>query len=251
MSLRGAKPRLDWPFARQCDRAEDLGDLRDLLQIEFERLGFRYFCCCSHAPPDRPPQGAIYLVNYPKPWLVRYQAARHFQRDPVFLIGREQAHPFRWDDAKFRNMLEPDQLAIMEEAAAHGLEHGVTIPLHGPGRHSASCSLVAACPGFDADTVMLAQRYALYAYEAALTLVGPAAGRPHICLPRRERQCLELVARGKDDEAIAIILGIERETVRRYVMLAKQRLGVSKRPHAVAYAIYARAINLEDLFGAC
>jgi DNA-binding CsgD family transcriptional regulator len=242
------KPRLDWAFAQQCDRAEDVGDLRDLLQIEFERLGFRYFLCCSHVPPDRPPKGAIYLVNYPRPWLVRYQAARHFLRDPVFLIGRDLPYPFRWDDAKFRNMLEPDQLAIMEEAAAHGLKHGVTIPLHGPDRHSASCSLVADGPEFDADTVMLAQRYALYAYEAARALVGPAEGRPHICLPRRERQCMELIASGKDDEAIAIILGIERETVRRYVQTAKERLGVSKRPHAVAKAIYAQAINLEDIF---
>mgnify|MGYP001392297462 CR=1 FL=1 len=249
MSLKGAKPRLDWPFAQQCDRAEDLGDLRDLLQIEFERLGFRYFCCCSHVPPDRPPQGAIYLVNYPKPWLARYQAARHFQRDPVFLIGREQAHPFRWDDAKFRNLLEEDQLTIMEEAAAHGLKHGVTIPLHGPGRFSASCSLVADGPDIDSNRVHLAQRFALYAYEAAQALVGPAGGRPHICLPRRERQCMELVARGKNDGAIAIILGIERETVRRYVETAKGRLGASKRPHAVAKAIYAQAINLEDVFG--
>jgi DNA-binding CsgD family transcriptional regulator len=138
----------------------------------------------------------------------------------------------------------------MEEAAGHGLKHGVTIPLHGPRGFSASCSLIADGADIDSDLVHQAQRFALYAYEAARALAGAVEARPHICLPRRERQCLELMALGKDDEAIAIILGIERETVRRYVLLAKQRLGVSKRPHAVAYAIYARAINPEDLFGA-
>lgn len=242
-------PSLDWPFARHCARAEDLNDVRDLLQVEIQRLGFRYFCCCSHVRPDRPELGAVYLQNYPKTWLLHYQAARLFERDPVFVIGRGFALPFSWSDPRFLALLDADQLAIMAAAAAHGLKHGVTIPLHGPGRYSASCSLIADDPEIDPERVFAAQRYAGEAYEAARALVGPAEGRPCIELARRERECLKLVALGKDDEAIAIILGIGRETVRRHVEMAKERLGVSKRSHAVAYAIYAQAINVEDLFG--
>lgn len=247
---RKAPPYLDWSFAQQCARAEDLSDLRDLLQVEFERLGFRYFCCCSHVRPDRAPQGAVFLHNYPKPWVEHYYKAKLYDRDPVYVVGRTFSLPFLWSDPRFLAMLEPDQAAIMEEAARHGLQHGVTIPLHGPGRYSASCSLVSDVSLIDLDRVFLAQPYAAYAYEAARALIGPAEGRPRIVLPRRERECLKLVALGKDDEAIAMILGIQRETVRRYVELAKERLGVTKRSHAVAYAIYTQAINLEDLFGA-
>jgi DNA-binding CsgD family transcriptional regulator len=146
-------------------------------------------------------------------------------------------------------MFEPDQAAIVEQAAAHGLRYGATIPLHGPGRYSASCSIVADNSNIDPDRILLVQRYAAYAYEAAQGLVGPPDGRPRVVLPRRERECMKLVALGKDDEAIAIILGIQRETVRQYIEMAKKRLGVTKRSHAVAYAIYTQAINLEDLFG--
>src|SRR5262245_54569647 len=69
-------PKLDWPFAQQCARALDLDDLRDLLAVEFAHLGFRYFCCCSHVRPDRPSQGAIYLHNYPRPWVEHYNRAK-------------------------------------------------------------------------------------------------------------------------------------------------------------------------------
>lgn len=250
MSKRSGRrqPSLDWPFARQCARADDLSDLRDLLQVEIERLGFRYFCCCSHVRPDQATPGAIYLQNYPKPWLLHYQSARLYERDPVFVLGRTFARPFLWTDPDFLALLDAGQAAVMAAAAAHGLKHGVTIPLHGPGRTSASCSLVADSPDIDAERVFTAQRFASEVYEAARTLAGAPEGRPCIALAPRERECLKLVALGKDDEAIAIILGIGRETVRRHVEMAKERLGVSKRSHAVAYAIYTQAINVEDLF---
>lgn len=245
-----AAPKLDWPFAQQCARAQDLDDLRDLLAVEFGRLGFRYFCCCTHVRPDRRTQGAIYLLNYPRAWVEHYNRAKLYDRDPVFVIGRNLSLPFSWHDPRFVALLEPDQAHILEAAANHGLKHGVTIPLHGPGRFSASCSLVSETPDIRADCVFAAQSYATYAYEAARMLVGPSEGRPRVMLSRRERQCLKLVAIGKDDETIAMILGISPDTVRQYIESAKQRLNVTKRPHAVAYALYTEAINIEDLFGA-
>jgi DNA-binding CsgD family transcriptional regulator len=240
---------LVWPFAQQCARAQDLADLKDLLQVEIERLGFRYFCCCSHVRPDRLTQGALYLHNYPKAWVDYYNRAKLYNRDPVFLIARSHSRPFSWEDPRFLALLEPDQAGIMEDAARHDLRHGVTIPLHGHEQLSASCSLISDTPHIDHARVFAAQPYALYAYERARALVGAGAGRPRIVLPRRERECLKLVALGKDDETIAIILGLRRDTVRTYIESAKQRLGVTKRSHAVAYAIYTQAINLEELFG--
>lgn len=247
---RRQAPRLDWAFAQQCARAQDLCDIRDLLAVEFERLGFRYFCCCSHVRPDRPTKGAIYLQNYPRAWVEHYNKAKLYDRDPVYVIGRNLPLPFAWDNPTFLALLEPDQVAILEEAARHGLRHGVTIPLHGPGRFSASCSLVSETPDIDADSVFGAQRYAAYAYEAARALVGPGEGRARITLSPRERESLKLVAIGKDDETIALILSISPDTVRDHIDSAKQKLGVTKRSHAVAYALYTEAINIEDLFGA-
>jgi DNA-binding CsgD family transcriptional regulator len=249
MRARLPAPRLDWGFARQCDRSHDLDDIRELLEIEFGRLGFRYFCCCSHVRPDRAPVGSVYLNNYPKAWLQHYMSNRLYERDPVYVIGREFALPFRWDDPSFVALFEPDQAAIMASAAEHGLKYGITIPLHAARGVSASCSVVGLGEEIDVASVFLAQGIAGYAYQAARRLAGPEP-HPLIVLPRRERECLKLVALGKDDETIALILGLRRDTVRQYIESAKQRLGASKRPHAVAYALFTGAIAIEDLFSA-
>lgn len=247
--MREKVPSLVWPFAQQCARAQDLSDLKDLLQVETARLGFRYFCCVSRVGPDRNAQGALNLHNYPEAWVDHYNRAKLYDRDPVFVIGRGLSRPFSWADPRFLALLEPDQTAILEDAARHGLKHGVTIPMHGFARFSALCSLVSDTAHIDHARVFAAQPFALYAYDRACVLAGASAGRPCVALAPRELECLKLVALGKDDETIAIILGIQRDTVRTYIESAKQRLGVTKRSHAVAYAIYTQAINLEDLFG--
>jgi len=240
--------KLSWGFALHCDRAEDLSDLRDLLQVEVQRLGFRYFALCSHVNPARPPKGAIILHNYPVAWERHFRANNYARRDPVFLRAREQTLAFSWTDPEFLAGIEDDQRQIMTEAAEHGLIHGVTIPLHGPNRYSASCSLVSETAHIEITAVHQADQFAKSAYEAGCRLVGVPEHRPSVRLSRRERQCMQLVAIGKDDETIAIILGIESATVRNYVDSAKHRLGVSKRTHAVARAIYVGAINLEEIF---
>jgi LuxR family transcriptional regulator, quorum-sensing system regulator CciR len=196
-----------WSFSEQCDRASDMNDLRDLLQVEFQRLGFRYFACVSRVRSYPSAIGAETLHNYPKSWVDRYREAQYFRRDPIFLLGRDLVQPFLWRDQVFEGRIEADQLAILEDASRHGLLHGVTIPLHGPAGDLAYCSLVSDAPDIDGDRVHLAARFARCAHETGRRLAGPALDRPRISLPRRERQCMELVALGKDDEAIAIILG--------------------------------------------
>lgn len=239
---------LDWYFARQCARANDLSDVRDLLEAEFARLGFPHFCYCVHGMRPRSVQSTAWLLhNFPLAWEKRHIAKSYLRRDPIFAAARRFTLPFRWDDPDFLGALDADQLGILAEAREYGIARGVTIPLHGP-EASVSCALVAGQGEIDSDKVHLAQHYALYGYEAARRFAPALRPRPSITLTRRERQCMELVALGKDDEAIAMILGIDRETVRCHVESAKRRLGATKRSQAVAYAIYARAIRAEDLF---
>jgi DNA-binding CsgD family transcriptional regulator len=66
-------------------------------------------------------------------------------------------------------------------------------------------------------------------------------------LSPRERECLELVARGKSDWAIGRILRISQHTVHRHIESAKRRLGVSTRIQAIVYALYDRQISLVEL----
>jgi DNA-binding CsgD family transcriptional regulator len=243
------QPRLDWPFGRQCDRAQSIDDVRDLLHLELGRLGFRYFLCCTHARPDRQAHAAVYLHNYPTEWIGHYRRERHFLKDPVFVIGRDLVYPFRWDDPVFVSRMDGEQRAILAEAATFGLAPGVTMPLHGPFGGSASCSLVPEQGVVDASSVQAAFPFALHAYHRAREILNCAGAPDRLCLPKRERECIELVALGKDDETIAVILGIEPATVRNYLDSAKRRLGVTRRSHAVTLAIYRGAIDVDYLLG--
>lgn len=56
-------------------------------------------------------------------------------------------------------------------------------------------------------------------------------------ITEREREVLELVARGRANKEIAEILGIAQDTVKRHVSNTLQKLGVSDRAQATAEAI--------------
>lgn len=73
-------------------------------------------------------------------------------------------------------------------------------------------------------------------------------GRPEAAecaaLTPRERQCLELLARGFRNESIARELAISPVTVEKHLSNARERLGAMTREHAVALALQAGLIRL-------
>lgn len=66
--------------------------------------------------------------------------------------------------------------------------------------------------------------------------VGDGAPAPVVDLSRREREVLELVARGAGNEQIARELGIVAQTVRNYISNIYDKLGVHSRAEAVVWA---------------
>lgn len=52
-------------------------------------------------------------------------------------------------------------------------------------------------------------------------------------LSKRQRDCLEGIARGRTTKMIARDLGVELCTVKRHIELAMKKLGVRTRAHAV------------------
>lgn len=66
-------------------------------------------------------------------------------------------------------------------------------------------------------------------------------------LTLRERQCLELVARGKSDWVVSKLLGISERTVHNHIERAKRRLGVATRVQAIVHALATRQISFGDV----
>ena len=86
--------------------------------------------------------------------------------------------------------------------------------------------------------------------EAASRLmreVGTPHKDDHEPLTKRERQVLELVARGEANKQIARAMGIGEKTVKTHVSSVLRKLGVRSRTQAALYAARAGLVPAEDL----
>ncbi len=66
-------------------------------------------------------------------------------------------------------------------------------------------------------------------------------------LTSRQRDCLILVARGKNDRQIAEVLGISGQTVHKHIEAAKKRYGVSTRIQLVIHALYISYVDIAEI----
>jgi LuxR family transcriptional regulator, quorum-sensing system regulator BjaR1 len=239
--------RINWAFAETCDKAVKVEDIAHAFMREITSLGFSYAACASHVDPLNPPAGAVMMVNYPRLWLERFSSCNYASRDPVYCAARSQVLPFQWSDWRFRSELAGDQVAILNEAADAGLGDGFTIPIHAPDALPASCSLAIGDDGIDPLNVRQAHWYAVYAHESARRLLVGEAPRSKPTLSRRERQCIELIAQGKDDFAVSVILGVSEHTARNTVRRAMRKYGVATRVQAFVRALRDGEIRLEDV----
>jgi DNA-binding CsgD family transcriptional regulator len=237
---------LSWSFAELCDGASSVQTVANAFLKEVGELGFSHVACASHVDPLMPPPGAVMILNYPQTWLDHFSASKYARRDPVFLAAREQLLPFRWSDGRFRAGLADDQVRILAEAGEAGLKDGFSIPIHSPGALPASCSLVIGADGVDPLDFSAAQWLAVCAHEAVRRL-SLHRDQTHVRLSRREKECLELVARGKDDWSIGMLMGVSERTAHNTVMRAMRRYGVATRIQAVVRAMRQGEIRIEDL----
>ena len=202
-------------FVEHCERGQP-ETLAAEFQASLERLGFRYFACCSHVDPANPAPGAVMAHNYPAVWVRAFSQSGMHESDPVLLHAERSALPFFWDALQVRAHLTRDQREILAAAGTLGIVHGFTIPLHGPWEPdapSASCSLVPDTRSIDASSYFTAQLLAAPFYEAARRGNSPIAPDPaRISLSRRERECLEFAAQGKSDCEIGRVLRIAEST---------------------------------------
>lgn len=238
-------------FIELCRSGAAASELAVVFQRELDTFGFRFFSCCSHVDPLRPPRGAVVLHNYPAEWMRAFSELDFYYIDPVFHYANRSLTPFFWDADGFRAELTAPQLEIMEEARRFGIEHGYTVPIHAarsPGAFRASCSVVPDSNAIAAESYLAVQLMSCYMYSAlsleAQTKAGCSAPRG---LTRRERQCLELAAQGKTDWVAGRILGISERTVHNHIEHAKRRLGVATRVQAIVHALVSRQIAFGDV----
>lgn len=175
----------------------------------------------------------VYSRISPAGWEGIYDDSRF--RDSNFLIRevRRSAQPFQWTEVK----ATPMDGEIWGALRSFGFTDGLATPCHGPGGYVGVVSL-----GFERLTqVSPAEKgsiqFASLVLHNRMRALSRSGETTIVQVSGRERDCLGLIAEGKSDWDISVILGVSHTTVISHVGNAKRKLGAATRAQAVAMAL--------------
>ncbi|HEY1145462.1 MAG TPA: LuxR family transcriptional regulator [Allosphingosinicella sp.] len=240
--------RLADRFADRAASCATLQNLRSALKDACPQLGFDFFALLHHSSLEGPDRGLVRIDNYPPEWVDELLGKGLAADDPVHLASRGASTGFAWTELGSMIALSRRHHSILSRSRRFGLGDGFTVPVNVPGEPSGSCSFaVRAGRGLPARKLMCAELVGSHAFRAARRIhdLPRRTARPH--LSRRELQCLRLIALGKTDIEIALILGIAHETARQYVKRARAAYDVVSRSQLVVHALSDQWLELDEL----
>lgn len=232
-NLEALKIRL----AAELDFSKSLKAICDAFQVRH---------AVYHLAPTASPGLEIPFVQttYSPKWIMRYIARNYLSTDPVLERGLGGAKPFFWSDVPRES---PALSAFFEDAAAHGVGNcGYSIPIADRGGKRAMFTVnmdseESAFRAYVTGKEKHLHDIAMILHGRALAETGNDVEVP--ALSRREIQCLNLTAQGKDGSSIAEILKISEFTVRDYLKAARRKLGCATIAQAVYEATRLRLIK--------
>lgn len=240
--------RLADRFCQAAAHCTAIGDLDELVRSAASELEFDFYALLHHDSLVEPSSPLIRFDNYPADWTAELLATGLYAEDPVHRASRRAGSAFRWIDLHRLTALGPGQRRILERSREFGIGEGLTVPVNVPGEPAGSCSFaMRAGQSIGAQVFSCAELVGLHAFEAARRLVQRAAPRPRPRLSNREVECLRLVAIGKTDWEIGVILGISVETARHYVKRARAAYGVSTRTQLALQGLRDDWLAFSDL----
>jgi len=127
---------------------------------------------------------------------------------------------------------------VLDRAREHGWNDGLVAPIPLGGARYGLVSLAGRgieLSGSDKGVMSLM----CIAFHQRVRVLAQRDGfpAPPLGLTERERECLQLIARGLSDRAIGEALGIAEVTARSYFEAAKTKLKARTRPQTIAKAV--------------
>lgn len=184
-------------------------------------------------------------------WVRRYDQNAYLEVDPRVSEAISHTTPILWD--RFTFPCTKRRNAFFDEAAGFGVCSGVAVGLRDPQRAMAGFYLSSARSRIDeaergrfrliqGDILVLA-----HFIHALLTtnVLGKGLPPPSMgaALSPRERECLQLAAKGLSSSQIAEALVIGERTVHFHIGNLLSKLGVANRHEAIAKAVTAGLIS--------
>lgn len=232
-------------------KVQSVVDLDIALAEVTHLLGFQYFALSHHVDVCKSPDQSIRLHNYPDRWVEDYDKRALGIIDPVHRASYVTALGFRWAQLPWLIPMTRDDHRILDDGRRQGIGDGFTVPVHVPGEARGTCTF-ATNPDMPVpdQQLLYAQVAGTFAFEAArrLWFRRGIVPKPRIpVLTDRQRDCVILMAQGKTDKEIAIVLGISRETVTTHITAACERYGVFKRQLLVTLTLYDGTLTFGDV----
>jgi DNA-binding CsgD family transcriptional regulator len=172
----------------------------------------------------------------PKGWFEEWLTRAEHQNPIIYFMSRLSLLPSTWTE--MYRILAPtgaDRWDI-ELALKHGIRDGFVCPIGGRWLILFGSSRLITITKPSRIMLFAAASFAAMRLDE---LIEPYAesGRAYTKLTARERAVLRLLSWGKKGPDIAKDLGISSETVKDFIVSAKQKLGVNTQAYAVAKAI--------------
>lgn len=229
-------------FLEHSDQATSPYELFNRLVEAATPLGFDYIAYASLEGAGRygreAASGPAIMLNFPTVWEKHYRSNEYHRIDPVFQYAHVAGRPFFWAELPHLMVLSAEQQKLLDDAASIGLLDGACVPLYGPRGGVALLSFAAAHPSPKSSACLahlnlLAAQFHLAYMRFAPPETGPDRSP---AITRRERECLQWIARGKSSADIAAILGISENTVNFHIKKLLAKLEVHSRTVAVLRA---------------
>lgn len=197
--------------------ATSVEQLFEMYQKAMKSLGYDrvvFSLMTDHVAIDRKAGHGI-VSNYPSDWMIHYGEKSYEALDPVRAGMYVSSGTFSWGEMLKTQPLTRAQTNFMNEAVDAGLHSGIGIPLRGTHGAIAGVGAASSDPHVEADPITLAKAnlFSTQFYNVFLKLEEFSADVPPVELTDREREVLQLLARGMSEKDIARALSISPNTV--------------------------------------
>ena len=242
-------------FVSEISALESANSLDGVLESHVRRLGFDYFSYATIGvsnPKSLHSPFAFLSCNYPAAWVERYLARSYVLKDPVLSMARLHRRPFTWGGELGGWDLTGEQKRILDEGAEFGLGHGLTIPIHGPGKEAGLFTLAAkgsvkALIDAVRDNGNLLHLIGIHTHAFVVErIIEREASKEEasLQLTPREKEVLLWTARGKTSWETAKLIQRSQATVNYHLQNATRKLNAANKCEAAAKAAAAGMFNI-------
>ena len=237
-------PRRLMPMIEAAESGEPLeGPLDSIVKS----LGFDSFMFGMSACPHVNHESQIYaFTTLPIEWVVRYDQMSYVEIDPRVLKTRDNPLPVVWDSVSERGRdLATD--AFLDDAVRHGVGSGFAFEFNDTHYVRGLMALNSlettiddrsrASIAANLGDILALGLYFHHIFRRGVLEQGVAPLARGAALSQRQRECLELAARGLTTDDIALRLNISSRTAQYHFDCIRTKLAAATRQEAVARGI--------------